>query len=102
MFPETFKSLETLPKHCGLTSDAVDFFNVRLRCIADIMTDPVFTMLRTSWAFPKELYAGQEQRMQSYYLITRLPTFRSKQVHFAAALRANGQGQHDFVVSGSL
>ena len=38
------------------------------------MMDPtVFYNKEDLWEKPKELYAGKEQRMQSYYLIMKLP-----------------------------
>ena len=38
------------------------------------MTDPlVFYNMEDMWEIPRELYAGQEQPVESYYLIMKLP-----------------------------
>ena len=60
------------------------------------MTDPtVFYNSEDMWAFPKELYAGQEQRMQSYYLIMKLPN--TEQAEFILLLPFVPMGKDNMI-----
>ena len=98
VFPETFKSLEALPN--ALRSHIrypVDFFNVQAQMYRKYhMTDPtVFYNSEDMWAFPKELYAGQEQRMQSYYLIMKLPN--TEQAEFILLLPFVPMGKDNMI-----
>ena len=76
IFPSTFKSLdelpETLQEHIRYP---VDFFEIQARMYQTYhMMDPtVFYNKEDLWEKPKEMYAGQEQRMEAYYLIMKLP-----------------------------
>jgi hypothetical protein len=38
-----------------------------------MMDETVFYNKEDMWGLPKELYAGQERRMEAYYLIMKLP-----------------------------
>ena len=76
IFPGAFSSMEELP--AGLEDHVrypVDFFNVQASIYRTYhMKDPtVFYNKEDLWAVPKELYGNQEQAMESYYLIMKLP-----------------------------
>jgi len=76
IFPETFKPLAEMPdslkEHIRYPSD---FFDVQADMYrAYHMTDEtVFFNKEDMWETPTERYGGQEQPMESYYLIMKLP-----------------------------
>ncbi|MCB9778046.1 MAG: UPF0182 family protein [Alphaproteobacteria bacterium] len=74
--PGAFRDMDELPP--GLAAHVrypVDFFDVQAAMFkAYHMTDPtVFYNKEDMWELPRELYAGQDQPMESYYLIMKLP-----------------------------
>ena len=76
IFPKTFKSMDKLP--ADLLSHLrypVDFFEIQSQMYRayHMMDETVFYNKEDMWGLPKELYAGQEQRMDAYYLIMKLP-----------------------------
>ena len=75
-FPEVFKSMEEFPE--DLRSHIrypEDFFNVQALMYRSYhMNDvTVFYNKEDMWGLPTELYNGKERRMESYYLIMKLP-----------------------------
>ena len=75
-FPEVFKSMEEFPE--DLRSHIrypEDFFNVQALMYRSYhMNDvTVFYNKEDMWSLPTELYNGKERRMESYYLIMKLP-----------------------------
>lgn len=77
VFPTLFKPLEEMPK--TLRSHLrypVDFFNSQSdRLVVYHMTDPqVFYNREDQWQVPNEIYGSEPQRVEPYYLITKLPT----------------------------
>ena len=80
IFPTLFKPLEAMPK--GLREHIrypEDFFHIqrdmfRTYHMRDPMRDPrVFYNKEDLWEIPHEIYAGEEQVMESYYVIMSLP-----------------------------
>ena len=76
IFPTAFKSMDLLSddlkSHIRYPSDLFDVQANMYR--AYHMTDPlVFYNMEDMWEIPRELYAGQEQPVESYYLIMKLP-----------------------------
>ncbi|MEL6346532.1 MAG: UPF0182 family protein [Myxococcota bacterium] len=77
IFEDSFKPLSAMPAslqdHIRYPSDFFDRQAEMYR--AYHMKDPtVFYNKEDMWAIPRELYAGQEQPMDSYYLIMKLPS----------------------------
>ena len=76
IFPGTFQALDQMPpslrEHIRYPSD---FFDVQADMYrAYHMTDEtVFYNKEDMWEMPQELYSGQQQEMESYYLIMKLP-----------------------------
>lgn len=76
IFPGTFQDLEQMPEslrsHIRYPSD---FFDIQADMYrAYHMTDEtVFYNKEDMWEMPLELYGGQQQEMESYYLIMKLP-----------------------------
>ena len=76
VFAGTFRSMEDLPDslraHLRYPSD---FFDVQARMYRTYhMSDPpVFYNREDLWEIPRELYGGDDQKMESYYLIMKLP-----------------------------
>ncbi len=76
VFPTVFQSMDAFPE--GLESHVrypEDFFNVQAWMYrAYHMNDvTVFYNKEDMWSLPTELYNGKERRMESYYLIMKLP-----------------------------
>jgi hypothetical protein len=82
IFPALFKSLDQLP--AAIVSHLrypVDLFNAQSdRLITYHMTDPqVFYNREDQWQVPNEIYGSKPQRVEPYYLITKLPTATSEE-----------------------
>ena len=78
IFPNTFLDLDAMPKSIAEhLRYPVDFFNIQARMFGTYhMNLPnVFYNKEDVWDLPRELYGsdGGEQRMDSYYLIMKLP-----------------------------
>ena len=76
IFPATFKPLKELPEDLKEhLRYPVDFFEIQAQMYRayHMMDETVFYNKEDMWGLPKELYAGQEQRMEAYYLIMKLP-----------------------------
>ena len=77
IFPKLFRPLAEMPialqSHVRYPSH---LFNVQSeRLLTYHMTDPqVFYNREDQWQIPQEIYGGEEKLIESYYLITRLPT----------------------------
>ncbi|MGA1409577.1 MAG: UPF0182 family protein [Prochlorotrichaceae cyanobacterium] len=77
IFPDLFRPLAEMPialqSHIRYPSH---LFNVQSeRLLTYHMTDPqVFYNREDQWQIPQEIYGGEEQPIESYYLIMRLPT----------------------------
>jgi len=75
-FPGLFKPLEEMPE--GLREHLrypVSLFEVQGRMFASYhMQDPqVFYNKEDQWAVPLESYAGEQRRMESYYVVMKIP-----------------------------
>jgi uncharacterized membrane protein (UPF0182 family) len=75
-FPSLFKSLDEMP--AGLREHLrypVDLFEIQGRMFASYhMQDPqVFYNKEDQWAVPIESYGGEQRRMESYYVIMKIP-----------------------------
>jgi uncharacterized membrane protein (UPF0182 family) len=82
LFPNLFKPLEQMPialkSHIRYPSKLFKVQSERL--LTYHMTDPqVFYNREDQWQVPSEIYAGEVQPIESYYLITRLPTEESEE-----------------------
>jgi len=78
IFPNTFQDMSMMPKDIvSHLRYPVDFFNIQAKMFGVYhMTRPnVFYNKEDVWDFPRELYGsdGGSQRMDSYYLIMKLP-----------------------------
>lgn len=76
IFPNTFKPLKDLPEDLKEhLRYPVDFFEIQAEMYRayHMLDETVFYNKEDMWGLPKELYAGQEQRMEAYYLIMKLP-----------------------------
>ena len=76
IFPELFKSLDSMP--APLRSHIrypADFFSIQSeRLMTYHMTDPqVFYNREDQWQIPTEVYANEPRLVEPYYLITSLP-----------------------------
>ena len=76
IFPNTFIELEQMSE--DLRSHLrypADFFEIQAQKYRayHMMDETVFYNKEDMWDLPRELYAGQEQRMEAYYLIMKLP-----------------------------
>ncbi len=82
IFPSMFKPLSELPvtlrSHIRYPSD---YFSIQSeRLLAYHMTDPqVFYNREDLWQIPTEIYGTEQQQVQPYYLITKLPTAESEE-----------------------
>jgi uncharacterized membrane protein (UPF0182 family) len=75
-FPNLFKSLDQMPE--GLREHLrypVDLFEIQGRMYASYhMQDAqVFYNKEDQWSVPLESYAGEQRRMESYYVVMRIP-----------------------------
>jgi uncharacterized membrane protein (UPF0182 family) len=75
-FPSLFKSMDAMPS--GLREHLrypVDLFEIQGAIFASYhMQDPqVFYNKEDQWAVPLESYAGEQRRMESYYVIMKMP-----------------------------
>ena len=76
LFPSLFKPYSEMPialqSHVRYPSH---LFNVQSeRLLTYHMTDPqVFYNREDQWQIPQEIYAGEQQQIEAYYLITHLP-----------------------------
>ncbi|MBS1270999.1 MAG: hypothetical protein MAGBODY4_00128 [Candidatus Marinimicrobia bacterium] len=76
IFPDLFKDESTIPaeirEHFRYP---IDLFQIQSQVyLAYHMTEPdVFYNREDMWQFPTEIYEGNEQRMEPYYLIMQLP-----------------------------
>ena len=82
IFPELFKPLSEMP--VALRSHiryAEDFYSIQSeRFLTYHMTDPqVFYNREDQWQIPKEIYGSEQQPVQPYYLIMKLPTAASEE-----------------------
>lgn len=82
IFPSMFKPLSELP--VTLRSHIrypLDYFGVQSeRLLAYHMTDPqVFYNREDLWQIPTEIYGTEQQQVDPYYLITKLPTAQSEE-----------------------
>lgn len=82
IFPGLFKPLDKMPpalrKHIRYP---VDLFSVQSeRLLTYHMEDPqVFYNREDLWRVPNEIYGGEQQAVEPYYLITKLPTETSEE-----------------------
>jgi len=82
IFPKLFRPLAEMPitlqSHVRYPSH---LFNVQSeRLLTYHMTDPqVFYNREDQWQIPQEIYGGEEKLIESYYLITRLPTEKTEE-----------------------
>ena len=77
IFPGLFKSLNKMPpalrKHIRYPVDLLSIQSERL--LTYHMEDPqVFYNREDLWQVPNEIYGGEQQPVEPYYLITKLPT----------------------------
>lgn len=82
IFPSMFKPLSELP--VTLRSHIrypLDYFGIQSeRLLAYHMTDPqVFYNREDLWQIPTEIYGTEQQQVEPYYLITKLPTAQSEE-----------------------
>ncbi|MEA5595994.1 UPF0182 family protein [Rivularia sp. UHCC 0363] len=82
IFPSMFKPLDQMPptlrSHIRYPSD---YFSIQSeRLLAYHMTDPqVFYNREDLWQIPSEIYGTEQQPVQPYYLITKLPTAQNEE-----------------------
>lgn len=82
VFPDLFDSIQEMPialrQHIRYP---VDLFSVQSEHLLTYhMTDPiVFYNREDLWRVPVEIYASQQQPMEPYYLIMRLPTEKTEE-----------------------
>jgi uncharacterized protein len=77
IFPEEFKPLDAMP--AALRSHIrypIDLFSIQTeRLLTYHMTDPqVFYNREDLWQIPNEIYGTEQQLIDPYYLITKIPT----------------------------
>ncbi|MEB3219612.1 MAG: UPF0182 family protein [Nostocales cyanobacterium 94392] len=82
IFPSMFKSLSEMP--ATLRSHIrypLDYFSIQSeRLLAYHMTNPqVFYNREDLWQIPTEIYGTEQQQVQPYYLITKLPTAENEE-----------------------
>ncbi|MDD4802234.1 MAG: UPF0182 family protein [Syntrophomonas sp.] len=76
IFPKLFKPLEEMPEGLKLhIRYPVDLFTIQAGIYSSYhMSDPgVFYNKEDIWILPAELVGGQEQQIEPYYIVTRLP-----------------------------
>lgn len=76
IFPELYRPLEKMPD--GLRAHIrypVDMFSIQANIykIYHMQNPAVFYNKEDSWVIPSEIVEGKEQKMEPYYIITRLP-----------------------------
>lgn len=82
IFPGLFKPLDTMPaslrRHIRYPQD---FYKVQSeRLLTYHMRDPqVFYNREDLWRIPQEIYGGEAQQVEPYYLIMKLPTAESEE-----------------------
>jgi len=77
IFPNLFRSLEEMPQSLRVhIRYPVDLFSIQSNQLLTYhMRDPqVFYNREDQWRVPLEIYGGQPQTVQPYYLIIKLPT----------------------------
>lgn len=82
IFPHLFKPIEQMPpairKHMRYPIDLLKVQSERL--LTYHMEDPqVFYNREDLWRVPNEIYGGEQQLVEPYYLITKLPTEKSEE-----------------------
>jgi len=82
IFPGLFKPLEQMPpalrKHIRYPVDLLNIQSERL--LTYHMEDPqVFYNREDLWRVPNEIYGSEQQPVEPYYLITKLPTEKSEE-----------------------
>ncbi|MBE9215803.1 UPF0182 family protein [Plectonema cf. radiosum LEGE 06105] len=82
IFPSMFKPLTEMP--VTLLSHIrypLDYFSIQSeRLLAYHMTDPqVFYNREDLWQIPTEIYGTEQQQVEPYYLITKLPTAQNEE-----------------------
>jgi uncharacterized membrane protein (UPF0182 family) len=82
IFPGLFKPLDKMPpalhRHIRYPVDLLSIQSERL--LTYHMEDPqVFYNREDLWRVPKEIYGGEQQPVEPYYLITKLPTETSEE-----------------------
>ena len=82
VFPGLFKPIEKMPpairKHIRYPMDLLKVQSERL--LTYHMEDPqVFYNREDLWRIPNEIYGSQQQPVEPYYLITKLPTEKSEE-----------------------
>ncbi|MDQ2098121.1 MAG: UPF0182 family protein [Tychonema bourrellyi B0820] len=82
IFPRLFKPIEQMPpairKHMRYPMDLLKVQSERL--LTYHMEDPqVFYNREDLWRVPNEIYGGEQQPVEPYYLITKLPTEKSEE-----------------------
>ncbi|MBN2078814.1 MAG: UPF0182 family protein [Spirochaetes bacterium] len=76
LFPGIFKDMAKMPEHLkGHVRYPEAYFSIQSQMLLQYhMTDPVvFYNNEDAWHIARQIYANQEEQVQSYYLVTRLP-----------------------------
>jgi len=82
IFPELFKSSDQIPDNIRAHFRyPEDLFLIQSQAYLSYhMTDPtVFYNREDMWRFPTEIYEGNEQTMEPYYVIMRLPGYEDEE-----------------------
>ncbi len=82
IFPNLFQPIEAMPQAIkNHIRYPVDLFSVQSKQLLTYhMTDPqVFYNLEDLWRIPQEIYGGESQVVDPYYLIIKLPTAKSEE-----------------------
>ncbi len=82
IFPDLFQPLDTMPLSLRVhLRYPEDFFTVQSeRLLTYHMTDPqVFYNREDQWQIPQEIYGNEQQPVQPYYLIMKLPREESEE-----------------------
>ncbi|MBO8128012.1 MAG: UPF0182 family protein [Peptococcaceae bacterium] len=76
IFPGVFQDLEAMPRdlveHIRYPQDLFEI-QARMYTLYHMQDPQVFFTKEDKWNLPTEIYAGNEQRMEPYYVIIRLP-----------------------------
>ncbi|OLP17844.1 hypothetical protein BST81_12325 [Leptolyngbya sp. 'hensonii'] len=94
IFPSLFKPLKAMPaslrSHIRYPSDLFEIQAQQLMTYH--MTDPqVFYNREDQWQIPKEIYGGQSQLVEPYYLITSLPKVPFEEFILLSPYTPNGR-----------